>query len=112
MLTYHTKKGLEEICNAINAYEIRSTKKTTKNIKDDTVVNLASGIVVNEGIVKSITVKLNLYSLTIERVTRCKQFNTAEIIIFEREKQLILFLCKTCKEQLLCDTDFGVDYYA
>lgn len=112
MLIYHTEKGLVEIRNAINAYEIRNTKKPTENIKDDTVVNLASGIVVVNGTVQSISVDLKLYDLTVVKDIVCKRYSKSEIIIFENVNQLTMFLYKACKEQLLSDKGLRVDYYA
>lgn len=112
MLTYHTEKGLIEIRNAIKSYEIRNTKKPTESIKDDTVVNLASGIVFVNGTVQSISVNLKLYDLTVVKEIVCKRYSKSEITIFESVNQVLMFLYKACKEQLLNDRGLRVDHYA
>lgn len=112
MLIYHNEKDLEDILNAINTYELRNTIKPTINIEDDSVVNLGSGILVIDDMVQSISVNLKLYDLTIVKETTCKKYRKSEIIIFEKVTELIMFLCKTYKEQLLSETDFRIDQYA
>lgn len=112
MLIYHNEKDLEDILNAINTYEIRNTKKPTNNIREDSVVNLASGVLVIDNMVQSISVDLKLYDLTIVKETTCKKYRKSEIIIFEKVNELIMFLCKSYKEQLLSDTDFRIGQYA
>lgn len=112
MIAYHTKKDLKDIQNAINAYEVRSNKMITKNLKDDSVINLASGIVVIDDVVQSISVNLKLYDLTIVKEVACEQYHKCEIIIFEKVSQLIMFLCKSCKSQLLGSVDLRFDKYA
>lgn len=112
MLTYHTEESLQDIRNAIAAYENRNARKSTKNIEEETVVNLASGIVVVNGKVESVTVDLNLYDLTLSKNIVCKQFKKSEIIIFEKIIHLVIFLCMASKEQLLIDDGLRVDVYA
>ncbi|MDW4023700.1 hypothetical protein QI305_12290 [Staphylococcus saprophyticus] len=112
MLTYHTEESLQDIRNAIAAYENRNARKPTKNIEEETVVNLASGIVVVNGKVESVTVDLNLYDLTLSKNIVCKQFKKSEIIIFEKIIHLVIFLCMASKEQLLIGDGLRVDVYA
>lgn len=112
MLTYHTNKGLNDIRDAINAYEVRNTKKITMNIDDDSIVNLASGIVVVDGVVQSVSVNLKLYDLTIVKEIVCKKYCKSEIVIFEQINELIMFLYKARKEQLVSDADLRIGKYA
>ncbi|MDW3953407.1 hypothetical protein QI339_12350 [Staphylococcus saprophyticus] len=112
MLTYHTKQDLESIKAAINSYELRNLIKHTEEIKDDSVVNLASGIISEQGFVKSISINLKLYDLTLVKEIVCKQYRKSEIVIFENVKELVMFINQACKEQLLSNIDLGAVRYA
>lgn len=112
MLTYHTEKDLEFIKAAINSYELRNLIKHTETIKDDSIVNLASGIVSDKGYVKSISINLKLYDLTLVKEINCKQYRKSEIVIFKSVKEVVMFINRVCKEQLLSNIELGAVIYA
>lgn len=102
LLTYHTHKELEEIDTAINAYEIRNTVwNNNDDVNSDSTITLATGIINEEEIWKSISVYLRLFDLSLVREISCKYYKKAEIKIFKDVKELVMFLHKTSKDQIL-----------
>ncbi|HDA2324774.1 TPA: hypothetical protein ACF9CH_002837 [Staphylococcus aureus] len=111
-MNYYKEEKQESILKAINVYEFRNSKKKTNSISRNSVINLASGIVVIDGTAQSISVNLKLSDLKIVKESTCKKCCKSEIIRFENERDLIIFLLEVHKEHLLYGNDIRGCHYA
>lgn len=111
-MNYYKEINQGNILKAINVYEFRNAKKQTNSISKNSVINLASGIVVIDGIAQSISVDLKLNDLKIVKESTCKKCCKSEVIRFENETNLIMFLLEMDKDYILNGNNIRVGRYA
>ncbi|BBL19085.1 hypothetical protein IF721_13565 (plasmid) [Staphylococcus aureus] len=111
MLKYYTVNGLEKLKKAINLYEWENAKPQTKNINENSIIHLCTGVVAHAGKVETVIVSFKISDLSIVKEVSSKDYNKSEMIIFHSINEAIDFLKKMDRNIFLPNKEMRVDMY-
>ncbi|MDU9281705.1 MULTISPECIES: hypothetical protein [Staphylococcus] len=112
MINSYTKKELYALKEAINFFEWRNAKPKTCSIKKYPVIQLCTGVLAKNGQVESATVSLKVEDLTVIKEAKCERYTRIEIVKFNDVAEVVDYLNKVKRNDLLGEDQLRVDAYA